>query len=80
MAQSTVFGVVNDSRLSLTILIEPEGHPIKLNYGDEVTVRDEYVKEPVTIKISEDQAMGVVLSLWPGDGDIIVEGPRREVR
>ncbi len=52
--------------------IEPECIQISLPPGEEVTVRDAFDKEPVTLKVESDNGE-TIISIWPGDGEVRVE-------
>lgn len=69
---TTQFVVKNDMPAPLTLNIEPEGAFVPLHAGEEVVVVDSFNEHPVTLKLS---TVGgeLVLSIWPGDGDVRVE-------
>ena len=55
------------------VLIEPEGMIMTIEPRASIVVKDDYDASPVTIRLSEDNAGKVVLCIWPGDGDTVVE-------
>lgn len=62
----------NACEVSLSLYIEPEGALFMLPPGEEVVLRDHYSKMPMTLKYSHDSEGGPILSIWPGDGELIV--------
>jgi len=73
MASETVFLVENDTDEDFDIYVEPECFLVRLEHGERVTVRDSYESAPVTVRIGKGESGERVLSLWPGDGDVVVE-------
>jgi hypothetical protein len=73
MRNSTKFIVENDCKSDLKVWVEPEAHPVTLSPGEEVIVHDEFQNSPVTVRVSRDDAGFPMLSIWPGDGETIVE-------
>lgn len=75
MAMSNVsrFAIHNDLSEPAVLNIEPECVFLPLGVGDEVTVVDHYTAHPVTIKLSKSDENGLVVSIWPGDGEVRVE-------
>lgn len=53
--------------------IEPEGAILPLGSGEEVPVIDRFVSEPVTITCSKSDDGCLIISIWPGDGEVRVE-------
>jgi hypothetical protein len=72
MAHRNQFLIKNGMPSSLTLNIEPEGAFFALSKGEEVVVTDVFESSPVTIKFSESNE-GPIVSVWPGDGDVVVE-------
>jgi|SRR5665213_1656401 len=73
MTHHNRFIIRNDSPLSLTLNIEPEGAVFPLAREDEVSVIDEFTTAPVTIKLTASAKGEPILSIWPGDGAVRVE-------
>ena len=73
VSNSNRFVIRNGSRKPVTIDVEPEGVVVPLGENEEVTVKEVFATIPVTIKITTDEAGDLVLSIWPGDGDVVVE-------
>lgn len=67
------FVIRNDLAERLTLNIEPEGELFPLASGDEVSVIDVFASQPVTLKLSKSEEGGLVVSIWPGDGEVRVE-------
>jgi hypothetical protein len=72
MRQKNQFLIRNDSSKSLTLNIEPEGAHFALAKGDEVSVTEQFTRDPVTLKLSDALDGGSIVSIWPGDGDVEV--------
>jgi hypothetical protein len=70
MRQKNQFLIRNDSSKPLTLNIEPEGAHFALAKGDEVSVTEQFTRDPVTLKISDASDGGSIVSIWPGDGDV----------
>lgn len=73
MANASIFIIDNDSGADFDVYIEPECIVVHLKHGDCLTVRDHYSASPVTVRIGKDRTGQAVISLWPGDGDVVVE-------
>lgn len=73
MATTTQFMIDNDSDDDFAVHIEPECFVVRMKQGDCLTVRESYSKSPVTVRVGKDQTGQTVVSLWPGDGEIVVE-------
>ena len=72
MRQKNQFLIRNDSSKSLTLNIEPEGTHFALAKGDEVSISEQFTRDPVTLKLSDSLDGGSIVSIWPGDGDVHV--------
>jgi predicted methyltransferase len=72
MKQSSLFAIRNDSQAPLFIQLEPEAHCISIDPDENVTVRDAYTEAPATLAITALDGGQIVVSVWPGDGDVIV--------
>lgn len=72
MTQQNSFVLRSDLPNVLALNIEPEGVLVQLRQGEEVSVKDVYTEEPVTIKLSSCEGVPT-LSIWPGDGEVRVE-------
>ena len=70
---SSLFTIDNDSTRPFSIHVEPEGFVVILQPGEHVTVRDEYDKFCLTVRMGIDDRGATVLSIWPGDGFVGVE-------
>jgi len=57
----------------LTLNIEPEGCFFPLGKGEEVAVTDAFTSIPVTVKLTRSDKGDLIISIWPGDGDVRVE-------
>jgi len=53
--------------------IEPEGVFLALGNGEEVAVIDKFVSHPVTVVCGKSEDGHLIISLWPGDGEMRVE-------
>ena len=73
MIQHNHFVICNDLSPCLTLNIEPEGAFFPLSKGEEVSVIDVLKKVPVTVKLTNSDKDGVIVSIWPGDGEVRVE-------
>lgn len=73
MAHHNQFVIRNDLSKSLTLVIEPEGAFFPLGKGEKVSVTDVFKTAPVTVKISSSDKDDLILSIWPGDGEVVVE-------
>ena len=73
MARQNHFMIYNDLPQPLTLNIEPEGTFFPLGLGDIVTVSDAFTNAPVTIELAHTDKGGLVVSVWPRDGDVRVE-------
>ncbi len=73
------FVIRNEWAESLTLNIEPEGAFIALLRGEEVSVVETYESAPLTIKLDASDDGELIVTLWPGDGDVIVEKEGRNV-
>lgn len=67
------FVIRNDFGEPAFLSIEPEGHSLTLANGEEVSVIDEFASHPATVKCSKTSEGGLILSIWPGDGEVRVE-------
>lgn len=62
-----------ESKIDPTLLnVEPEGAVFKMGLGTEVEVRDCYKREPVTVRLERLDDGHLVVTVWPGDGDVTV--------
>lgn len=73
MSHVNRFLIRNVLNQPLILNIEPEGVFVPLPNGEQVSVRDEFRTEPVTLSLSNTEKGELVLSIWPGDGDVRVE-------
>ena len=73
MDKQSHFLLRNESSRPLVLNIEPEGAFVPLNGGEEVSVRDTFLNDPVTLKVSISDKEGPIISIWPGDGEVKVE-------
>ena len=73
MRPSSRFVIRNDLAEPAFLNIEPEGVLYSLGSGEEVSVIDRFATQPVTVNWSMSDAGSLVISLWPGDGDVRVE-------
>ena len=73
MTRHNRFVVRNDLTQPLTLNIEPEGAFFLLGRGEEVSVTDVFTTAPVTVKLTDSDKGGPILSIWPGDGEVRVE-------
>ena len=73
MTNETVFLIDNDTDEDFDVYVEPECFLVRLKHGECLTVRDSYAQSPVTVRIGKGESGERVLSLWPGDGDVVVE-------
>lgn len=73
MPNTTEFLIDNDTGEDFAVHIEPECFVVEMRDGDCLTVRDSYSVSPVTVRLGKNQSGRTVVSLWPGDGDVVVE-------
>lgn len=73
MTRRNRFVIRNDFGRPLTLCLEPYGAFFDLSEGEEVSVCDAYDEVPSTVKLSGSGVEAVVVSIWPGDGDVRVE-------
>ena len=73
MPTTTQFMIENDSDGDFDVYIEPECFVVRMKQGDCLTVRESYSESPVTVRVGKDETGRTVVSLWPGDGDVVVE-------
>lgn len=73
MPTTTQFMIDNDSGDDFDVYIEPECFVVRMKQGDYLTVKESYSESPVTVRVGKDQAGRTVISLWPGDGDVVIE-------
>lgn len=57
----------------LEVFVEPECVALHIANGECITVHEKYTTEPVTVRVNKDVNGKLLISLWPGDGDIVVE-------
>ena len=67
------FVIRNDFAGPLSLNIEPQGALFPLASGEEVSVVDEFALQPVTVRFSKSEEGGLIVSSWPGDGEVRVE-------
>ena len=73
------FRIQNGSPHRLAIHLEPEAVACALAPSDEVVVHETYRDEPLTMRISAPHASEIVLTIWPGDGNVRVEKGGRDI-
>lgn len=73
MSNANEFLIDNDTGDDFAVHIEPECFVVQLKQGECLTVRDKYSIAPVTLRIGRDKLDRTVISIWPGDGDVVVE-------
>lgn len=73
MAQHNHFLIRNDLAKSLTLNVEPEGAFFSLRKGEEVSVTEVFTSAPVTVKLTNSDKGELIVSIWPGDGEVKVE-------
>jgi len=73
MTRHNRFVIRNDLSKSLALNIEPEGAFFSLGKGEEASVSERFTANPVTVKISHSENGDLILSIWPGDGEVRVE-------
>lgn len=73
MSNLSRFAIHNELSEPAALNIEPEGHILPLEGGEEVWVVDHYTAHPVTVRLSKSDEGGLVISIWPGDGAVRVE-------
>ena len=75
----TEFTIENDTTVPMAIAIEPEGMIMMLEPNSFLVVKEDYDASPLTIRLSEDDSGKVVICIWPGDGNTIVEKDGKNV-
>ena len=73
MPHTTEFLIDNDTGDEFAVHIEPECFVVQMKQGECLTVRNIYTITPVTLRMGKDHRGRTVVSLWPGDGDVVVE-------
>jgi hypothetical protein len=73
MCEVSFFVIHNDLAEPAILNIEPEGACLPLGRGEAVSVIDKFTSQPVTLKLSKSDDGGLVISIWPGDGEVRVE-------
>ncbi len=73
MPNRSLFLIHNDLAERAILNIEPEGARVPLASGEEVSVIDEFARQPVTVKLGRSKDGDVSISIWPGDGEVRVE-------
>ena len=73
MPKENRFLIHNVDRKPVILNIEPEGAFFQLDGGNAVSVVDLYDKSPVSLKISHSELGDLIISIWPGDGNVKVE-------
>ncbi|PHS00620.1 MAG: hypothetical protein COA78_23765 [Blastopirellula sp.] len=71
--KSNIFVVENDTNRTFDIYVEPEGVLVPLLQNEKIIVKDPFVLSPVTLRLQTIENDKIVLAIWPGDGDTIVE-------
>lgn len=72
MKKNNRFTVENSLPYVLALNIEPVGMLVELPKEGEVEIIDEYENEPVSLRLSTLEDGSLVLSVWPGDGEVQV--------
>jgi hypothetical protein len=72
MTNQSRFIIENNISRPLIVFIEPEGAAFPLGKGEQLSVIDSFVQEPVTVKLGMDKGE-TIISVWPGDGVVKVE-------
>lgn len=67
------FALRNELADPVFLHIEPEGVCLALGSEEEVSVIDEFVSQPVTVKCSKSEDGQLIISIWPGDGEVRIE-------
>ncbi|HXD85417.1 MAG TPA: hypothetical protein VN641_02915 [Urbifossiella sp.] len=67
------FVIRNDWTDVLAVCVEPESALVHLCKGEEVVIHDTFAEFPATVKFSRSGEGQPILSIWPGDGDILAE-------
>ena len=62
----------NDLGEPILLDIEPEGARFLLPGGEEVVVFDQFSTLPATVKLGKTGDGRLVISIWPGDGEVQV--------
>ena len=64
------FVLRNDRPETLTLNIEPEGAFFPLSAGEEVSVTDSFTSVPATLRLTNSKVGELIVSIWPGDGEV----------
>ena len=67
------FLIRNDRSEPLTLCVEPEGAFFPLGNGEEVAVTEEFKSLPVSVTIGDSDSGELIVSIWPGDGEMRVQ-------
>ena len=73
MTRQNRFVIHNDLSKTLLLNIEPEGAFFPLQAGEEVAVKEAFSSIPLTLKVAGTSEGEVVVSIWPGDGEVCVQ-------
>ncbi len=73
MSNVNKFLIDNDTDDDFAVHVEPECFIVQLKKGECLTVREKYSTAPMTLRIGKDEHNRTVISIWPGDGDVVVE-------
>jgi hypothetical protein len=73
MSRYNQFSIRNEFSQALTVNVEPEGVFYCLGKGEELSIKEEFTVEPLSIKLASSDKGEPVISIWPGDGDVRVE-------
>ena len=73
MPNKNNFLIDNDTGDDFAVHVEPECFVVHLKHGECLTVMETYSIAPITLRIGKDETNRTVISIWPGDGDVVVE-------
>lgn len=73
MDRSTRFVIQNGATAPLLLCVEPEAVDVILQEDEEVAVYDSFAQHPVTLRVTRSDSGEAIISIWPGDGDVIVK-------
>jgi hypothetical protein len=73
MRAPSQFVIHNDLAEPTILNVEPEGHCLPLGRGEKVSVIDNFKSRSVTVTLGNSDNGGIVISIWPGDGEVRVE-------
>jgi hypothetical protein len=73
------FVLENETSKALSIQVEPEAVRFALEPGESATITDQFKQSPVTLRFSDESNGDSIVSVWPGDGEVVVKKCGKDV-